>query len=96
MENRNMFRSTLILSLTLVCGGCAQPEQQVDEPNKAILKQLEKDCSASPAVIDSPKIRSMLVDKGLITDDMTEEQIKPIVNDYIDRKIKAIRKCKKP
>ena len=89
-----MFRSTFIIALTLVSVGCAQPVQQTEEPNKALLKQLEKDCSASPPVIDSPKIRQMLVNNGRITDDMTEEQIKQVVNVYINKKMKAIRKCK--
>ena len=91
-----MLRLILTLGLTLSCIGCAQPEQQVNEQNTTILKQLEKGCSASPPVLDSPKMRQMLVNNGRLADDMTEDQIKQVVNDYINQKNKAIRNCKKP
>ena len=96
MEIQKLFHTTLILGLTLLCVACAQPEQQTSEPNQTILKQLEKGCSASPPVLDSPKLRLMLVNNGRITNDMTEDQIKQTVNAYINQKIKSIRNCKKP
>lgn len=53
------------------------------------------DCSMSPPILDRSKITSMLTKNETISSNMSEQEIGQIVTDYINKKNKAFKGCKK-
>ncbi|HEY9030730.1 MAG TPA: hypothetical protein VIM93_05160 [Kangiella sp.] len=98
-----LFYSLLVL-LLVACKNDVQSEVEVLEeqqgtdsdlqfnPHKGPVKPV---CSAPAPIQDRWKLESMLIDKGLITEDMDKEQRETVIRDYIKKKNSAYDKCLK-
>jgi len=53
-------------------------------------------CKAgSPPLKDKSKLKNMLVNSGKITAEMSVQQINQVIRNYINKKQKAFKRCKK-
>ncbi len=94
-----MVRTPILIIVTLFCISCSS---QIDTHHDTVPvesnKQLPKEtinCSAPAQVQNRSKIEARLVKKGTITSDMSAEERKKIVSDYINRKTKPYKDCLK-
>ena len=90
-----MFRYLLTFVLLLFFTSCTNKSNtSIDDKPGNELKPI-LNCSASPPILDRSKIAVMLTNNGTITSAMGEEEIDKIVSDFINRKNKAFKDCKK-
>ncbi|MCW8857811.1 MAG: hypothetical protein OQJ95_10645 [Kangiella sp.] len=95
----------LISAITLVaCKNDVHPEKEGIErhesndsetqfnPHKGPVKPI---CSAPAPIQDIWKLEPMLIEKGLITEDMDKQQRETVIRDYINKKNSAYDKCLK-
>lgn len=99
----SLFCSLLAL-LLVACKNDVQSEVEVLEeqqstgsdpqfnPHKGPVKPV---CSAPAPIQDIWQLEPMLIDKGLITEDMDKEQRETVIRDYIKKKNSAYDKCLK-
>jgi hypothetical protein len=93
--------------LSLIVSGCQAKTEQVKEqeapllitPSHIVPTSLVKKgpCkkSYSPPIKDIAKLKEMLIKNGTITSGMSNEEVKAIVNQYIENKRAAFKVCKK-
>jgi len=90
-----MYRFLLFASTMFICSSCANQDERSATHTEKKTENQQPICGASPPVLDRSKIEKMLENNGTITAEMSTEERKRIVSDFIKRKINIHKDCKK-
>jgi len=97
-ENINMkFYLLLIASLLIGCQQTSDEVVAMSSTEKVVKKKIICPQSSTPPLLDTKKLKKMLLANGKIDSSLPEKEIDQAVNDYIRKKNTAIttKNCKK-